>query len=116
MLAIERRRDKVKTPLFPHLLVASSGVSKSHFPLLCRDTMVDKETSPPPEPFADTSSSPLTPNPKRARMSSPDKVVETPQETETTDDTERQQAETTGATPALEVTATPIEDEEVEAV
>lgn len=78
--------------------------------------MVDKETTPPSKPFVDTSSSPLTQNPKRARMSSPEKVVETPPETETTDDTERRQAKTTEATRALEVAADPLEDEEVEAV
>lgn len=40
--------------------------------------MADKEQTPPPLASAaiDTTSSPLTPNPKRARMSSPDPTVE----------------------------------------
>ena len=41
--------------------------------------MADKAQTPPPTSIAGTSGSPLTPNPKRARMSSPDKTLEQPE-------------------------------------
>lgn len=78
--------------------------------------MVHKEITPPPEAVADASSSPLTPNPKRARMTSPEKTVETPQKTETTDEAARQPPESTEATPVLDAEAALVDDEEVEAV